>query len=76
MEFIRAVLQSHGDSVSIHATHEEAKQTPHGQELLEGVTVDSGDLQHAQHNHVDHHGPFSAELVTSQAKTRRSDASQ
>lgn len=70
------MFQGHGNGISINATHKQTEQTAYCKELLEGVTVDSGDLQHAQHNHVDHHGPFSAELVTSQAKTRRSDASQ
>jgi hypothetical protein len=76
MGSIRAVLQGHGDSVSIHATHEKAKQTPHGQELLEGAAVDGCNLQHSKHDHVNDHGPLTAEAVARETEKGGTDTPQ
>lgn len=73
---LRAVFQSHRDRVPIHATHEQTEETTHGQELLEGLTVDGRDLQDTQNNHVDDHWPLPAKLVACQTETRRTNTSQ
>lgn len=42
---VRAVLQSHGNSIAVNTTHEQSKERTNSQKLLEGNAVDGGDLQ-------------------------------
>ena len=74
--YIRTMFQSHSHSIAVHTTHEQAKQAAHGQKLLKCLAVDGTNLQHAQNDHVNHHGPFSTKLVTGKTKARRTNASQ
>ena len=71
-----AILQGHGDGVTVDATHKQAEETPDGEELLEGGAVDGGDLEQAEHDHVDDHGPFATELVTGKAEEGSADGAQ
>ncbi|KAI2020504.1 hypothetical protein LOZ48_006543, partial [Ophidiomyces ophidiicola] len=71
-----AVLEGHGDGVAVHAAHEEAEQAAHGQELGEGGAVDGGDLQQAQHDHVEDHGPLAAPAVAGHAEDGGADGAQ
>ena len=70
------MLEGHGNRVSINTAHEKSKETSHSEELLESGAIDGGNLQNAQDDHVDHHGPLSTILVTRQAKEGGTDTSK
>lgn len=73
---LRAVLKRHGNSVTVHTSHEETEERSHSQELIEGTTVDGGDLEKTEDNHVENHGPLATELVTSKTEECSTDGSK
>lgn len=73
---LRALLEGHGDSIAIDTAHEKTKQTSHGEELLEGCAVDGGDLQDAEDDHVEDHGPLATILVTSETEEGGADGAE
>lgn len=56
------------EELHVHSAHKQPKQRAHRQELRKCRGINRGNLQHAQHNHVEHHGPLAAPPVTSKAK--------
>ena len=48
--------------------HEEAKESADGQEALERAAVNSGNLQHAEDDHVENHGPLPAVAIAQHAE--------
>lgn len=74
--YLRAILKSHSDGVTVDTTHEETKQSTHSQELIESGTVDGCDLEKTEDNHVENHRPFATELVSSQTKEGGTDRSE
>lgn len=75
-DYLRALLKSHGDGISVHTAHGQPEQTPHGQELREGPAVDGGNLQDTEDDHVEDHGPLAPPLVTRQPEEGGADGAE
>lgn len=60
---LRAILQSHGNGVSVDTTHEEPEKTADSKELLKGSRVYGCNLEKSQNDHVKNHRVLSTKLI-------------
>lgn len=73
---LRAMFESHSNSITVYTTHEQAKQAAYSQELLKGSAIDRTNLQDPEDHHVHHHRPLSSPPVSGQAKESSAHTSQ
>lgn len=73
---VRAVLKSHGNGVTVDTTHEKTEETSDGQELVECLGVNGGDLEKTENDHVDNHGPFATKLVSRETEDGSTDGAE
>ncbi|KAI6751963.1 hypothetical protein HG531_006659 [Fusarium graminearum] len=69
-------LESHGNSVAVNTAHEQTKKTSYSKELVKGSTVNGGDLQNTEDDHVEDHGPLATPLVTSKTEHGGTDRAE
>lgn len=71
-----AILEGHGNGVTVDTTHEQTEKGAHCQELVESGAIDGCNLEETKDDHVEDHGPLATKLVTSQTEEGSADRSE